>query len=38
MSSIEEEILVTVELCQRVLDGFGMPAEWAQSIINKCNI
>ena len=26
-------IQVTAEICQRVLDGFGMPIEWAQSIV-----
>ena len=24
---------VMAEICQRVLDGFGMPAEWALSIV-----
>ena len=27
------EIQVMVEICQKVLDGFGMPAEWALSIV-----
>ena len=26
-------IHVMVEICQKVLDGFGMPAEWDQSIV-----
>ena len=26
-------IQVMAEICQKVLDGFGMPAEWALSIV-----
>ena len=28
-----EVIQVMAEICQKVLDGFGIPAEWAQSIV-----
>ena len=34
---------VMAEICQKVLDGFGMPVEWAVSIVfpifkGKCDI
>ena len=37
------EIQVVAEICQNVLDGYGMPAEWALCIVvpifmRKCDI
>ena len=32
-ASREVGIQATAEICQKVLDGFGMPAEWALSIV-----
>ena len=34
LASVNAETRVLMELCQRILDGKGMPADWATSVAN----